>query len=45
MAGMDDPSKPFMTLEKALKDDKRIRYHRDYLSNLSAAIRYIVGSS
>ncbi|KAK7342598.1 hypothetical protein VNO80_25554 [Phaseolus coccineus] len=37
--GMDDPSQPFMTLQKALKDDKRIRYHRDYLSNLSAAIR------
>nr|AFK47660.1 unknown [Lotus japonicus] len=37
--GMDDPGRPFMTLEKALKDDKRIRYHRDYLSNLSAAIR------
>ncbi|KAG5032989.1 hypothetical protein JHK82_016556 [Glycine max] len=37
--GMDDPSGPFRTLEKALNDDKRIRYHRDYLSNLSAAIR------
>ncbi|WVZ21574.1 hypothetical protein V8G54_008896 [Vigna mungo] len=35
IAGMDDPSEPFMTLQKALKDDKRIRYHRDYLSNLS----------
>jgi len=39
-AGMDDPSRPLMTLQKALNDDKRIRYHRDYLSNLSAAIRY-----
>ncbi|GAU49788.1 hypothetical protein TSUD_94290 [Trifolium subterraneum] len=37
--GMDDPNRPFMTLQKSLKDDKRIRYHRDYLSNLSAAIR------
>ncbi|KAI9093261.1 hypothetical protein K1719_027275 [Acacia pycnantha] len=37
--GMDDSNGPFMTLEKTLQDDKRIRYHRDYLSNLSAAIR------
>ncbi|KAG4986137.1 hypothetical protein JHK86_033828 [Glycine max] len=36
---MDDPSGPFRTLEKALNDDKRIRYHRNYLSNLTAAIR------
>lgn len=37
--GVDDLSRPLMTLQKALDDDKRIRYHRDYLSNLSAAIR------
>ncbi|XP_057991966.1 putative beta-glucosidase 41 isoform X2 [Hevea brasiliensis] len=37
--GMDDANKPFMSLNKALQDDKRIEYHRDYLSNLSAAIR------
>ncbi|KAL5976114.1 putative beta-glucosidase 41 [Asimina triloba] len=37
--GMDDPNSPFMDLHESLKDDKRIRYHRDYLSNLSAAIR------
>ncbi|BFG29389.1 hypothetical protein CerSpe_156630 [Prunus speciosa] len=37
--GMDDPNKPFIPLEKALKDEKRIRFHGDYLSNLSAAIR------
>ncbi|KAL0553765.1 hypothetical protein IC582_007669 [Cucumis melo] len=36
--GMDDPNKRSIPLEKALKDDKRIRYHRDYLSNLSIAI-------
>lgn len=42
MTGMDDPSRPFMTLQKALNDDKRIRYHRDYLSNLSAAIKYSI---
>lgn len=37
--GMDDPNRPHTSLEKALQDDKRIIYHRDYLSNLSAAIR------
>ncbi|KAH9651239.1 putative beta-glucosidase 41 [Citrus sinensis] len=37
--GMDDPNSPFITLNKALHDVKRIRYHGDYLSNLSAAIR------
>ncbi|XAR56624.1 Beta-glucosidase [Bertholletia excelsa] len=37
--GMDDPNSPFRSLNKALQDDKRIRYHRDYLSNLSAAAR------
>ncbi|KAM7495516.1 hypothetical protein LguiB_030125 [Lonicera macranthoides] len=37
--GMDDPNRALMALDKALQDDKRISYHRDYLSNLSAAIR------
>ncbi|KAL3638378.1 putative beta-glucosidase 41 [Castilleja foliolosa] len=37
--GMDDPNKSHAALEKVLKDDKRISYHRDYLSNISAAIR------
>ncbi|KAF5728354.1 Beta glucosidase 41 isoform 1 [Tripterygium wilfordii] len=37
--GMDDLNSPFISLNKALQDDKRIEYHRDYLSNLSAAIR------
>ncbi|XP_015897708.2 putative beta-glucosidase 41 isoform X1 [Ziziphus jujuba] len=37
--GMDDPNRPFTSLQNALKDEKRIRFHRDYLSNLSAAIR------
>ncbi|KAK9938331.1 hypothetical protein M0R45_015078 [Rubus argutus] len=37
--GMDDPNKPFIPIEKALNDEKRILFHRDYLSNLSAAIR------
>ncbi|CAL9158419.1 beta-glucosidase 25-like isoform X1 [Musa acuminata AAA Group] len=35
--GMDDPN--FTNLDIALKDEKRIRYHADYLSNLQAAIR------
>lgn len=38
-AGMDEKNKPFIDMEKALKDNKRISFHRDYLSNLSAAIR------
>ncbi|XP_010936326.1 beta-glucosidase 6 isoform X1 [Elaeis guineensis] len=37
--GMDDPNDPFISIKDALKDDKRIKYHHDYLSNLSAAIR------
>nr|POF08725.1 putative beta-glucosidase 41 [Quercus suber] len=37
--GMDDPNKPSISLDKALQDDKRIRFHQDYLSNLSAAVR------
>ncbi|KAL7131049.1 hypothetical protein ABFS83_13G173700 [Erythranthe nasuta] len=37
--GMDDPNRSHAELDKALRDDKRIDYHRDYLSNLSAAIK------
>ncbi|XWS09888.1 hypothetical protein CRYUN_Cryun39dG0028400 [Craigia yunnanensis] len=37
--GMDDLNSPFISIKKALNDDKRIEYHRDYLSNLLAAIR------
>ncbi|KAH9299305.1 hypothetical protein KI387_030987, partial [Taxus chinensis] len=36
---MDDPNNIFISLKKALKDKKRIRYHADYLSSLSAAIK------
>jgi len=39
ISGMDDLNTPFISLNKALQDDKRIEYHRDYLSNISAAIR------
>ncbi|CAO2833442.1 unnamed protein product [Amaranthus hypochondriacus] len=38
--GMDEEHKPHVALNDALQDDKRISFHRDYLSNLSAAIRY-----
>ncbi|KAK1272737.1 Beta-glucosidase 40 [Acorus gramineus] len=37
--GMDDANNPFVPIKDALKDAKRIKYHNDYLSNLSAAIR------
>ncbi|KAI3979309.1 hypothetical protein MKX01_020517 [Papaver californicum] len=37
--GMDDHNSPSTTLTTALQDDKRINFHRYYLSNLSAAIR------
>lgn len=38
---MDDPNSPFISLKDALKDEKRISYHRDYLSNLLASIKYV----
>ena len=37
---MDDANSPFIALDKALKDDKRISYHNEYLSNLHIAIRF-----
>ncbi|CAM8884350.1 unnamed protein product [Rhodiola kirilowii] len=37
--GMDDPNNPLIPLKDALKDEKRIRYHNDYLTNLLAAIK------
>ncbi|KAK9060100.1 hypothetical protein SSX86_020804 [Deinandra increscens subsp. villosa] len=37
--GMDDPNSPFISLKNALKDEKRVKYHNDYLTNLLAAIR------
>ncbi|KAL7240657.1 hypothetical protein ACSBR2_006329 [Camellia fascicularis] len=36
--GMDDPNDPFVPIKDALKDEKRIKYHNDYLTNLLAAI-------
>ncbi|KAH9708068.1 Beta-glucosidase 40 [Citrus sinensis] len=37
--GMDDPNNRFTPTKEALKDDKRIKYHNDYLTNLLAAIK------
>nr|CAD1832357.1 unnamed protein product [Ananas comosus var. bracteatus] len=37
--GMDDSNNPFKSVQDALKDEKRINFHNDYLSNLSASIR------
>ncbi|XP_047340804.1 beta-glucosidase 25-like [Impatiens glandulifera] len=37
--GMDDPNKAHITLEMALQDHKRIKFHSDYLSNVADAIR------
>ncbi|KAJ8754702.1 hypothetical protein K2173_010793 [Erythroxylum novogranatense] len=38
--GMDDVNRPLIPLNKFLQDQKRIDYHRNYMSNLSAAIRH-----
>ncbi|KAK8522850.1 hypothetical protein V6N12_056544 [Hibiscus sabdariffa] len=35
---MDDPNSILIPIEDALKDEKRIKYHTDYLTNLLAAI-------
>ncbi|GMI87429.1 beta glucosidase 40 [Hibiscus trionum] len=37
--GMDDPNSILIPIEDALKDEKRIKYHTDYLTNLLAAIK------
>ncbi|XP_047336468.1 putative beta-glucosidase 41 [Impatiens glandulifera] len=37
--GVDDPKNSHLSVKTALQDFKRIRFHEDYLSNLSAAIR------
>ncbi|GFY88712.1 beta glucosidase 40 [Actinidia rufa] len=38
--GMDDANSPFISLKDALKDEKRIKYHNDYLESLLASIKY-----
>ncbi|OMO63797.1 Glycoside hydrolase, family 1 [Corchorus olitorius] len=35
--GMDDPNSIFIPIQDAFKDEKRIKYHNDYLTNLLAA--------
>ncbi|GAB4846242.1 Putative beta-glucosidase 41, variant 2 [Ancistrocladus abbreviatus] len=37
--GMDEPNNAHIAFNEALQDDRRISFHTDYLSNLSAAIR------
>ncbi|XP_023536718.1 beta-glucosidase 40-like [Cucurbita pepo subsp. pepo] len=37
--GMDDPNDQSKPIKEALKDEKRIRYHNGYLTNLLAAIK------
>ncbi|XP_076927128.1 beta-glucosidase 40-like [Bidens hawaiensis] len=37
--GMDDPNDPSISLDDALKDEKRVKYFNDYLTNLLAAIK------
>ncbi|RHN55531.1 putative beta-glucosidase [Medicago truncatula] len=36
---MDDPNDPSISIKDALNDEKRIKYHNDYLSNLLASIK------
>ncbi|KAK4493432.1 hypothetical protein RD792_011596 [Penstemon davidsonii] len=36
---MDDGNNPLQSIKDALKDQKRIKYHNDYLTNLLAAIK------
>ncbi|XP_050236750.1 beta-glucosidase 40-like [Mercurialis annua] len=37
--GMDDPNNPLTPIKDAIKDEKRIKYHNDYLTNLLASIK------
>lgn len=39
-AGMDDGNSPFTSIQNALKDSKRIKYHNGYLNNVAASIKY-----
>ncbi|KAL0336494.1 UNVERIFIED_CONTAM: Beta-glucosidase 40 [Sesamum radiatum] len=42
---MDDENSPFVSIKNALKDEKRIKYHNDYLTSLLAAIKYVRAST
>ncbi|KAF5443410.1 hypothetical protein F2P56_035966 [Juglans regia] len=37
--GMDDGNSPFTPIKDALKDEKRIKYHTDHLTNLLSSIK------
>uniref|UniRef100_A0A2N9J5M4 Beta-glucosidase n=1 Tax=Fagus sylvatica TaxID=28930 RepID=A0A2N9J5M4_FAGSY len=37
--GMDDPNNPSTSIKDALKDEKRVKYHNDHLTNLLASIK------
>ncbi|CAK8577305.1 unnamed protein product [Lathyrus sativus] len=37
--GMDDPNSKLISVDEALKDEKRIRYYSGYLSYLQTAIK------
>lgn len=39
LLGMDDANNPSTSIKDALKDEKRIKYHNDYLTNVLAAIK------
>lgn len=38
LLGMDDANNSSIPIKDALKDEKRIKYHNDYLTNVLAAI-------
>ena len=39
---MDDPNNSLISIKDALKDEKRVQYHNDHLTNLLAAIKYVI---
>ena len=43
--GMDDPNNPSTSIKDALKDEKRVKYHNDHLTNLLASIKYAIVST
>ena len=42
---MDDPNNPSTSIKDALKDEKRVKYHNDHLTNLLASIKYAIVST
>ncbi|KAK7836844.1 putative polyamine transporter [Quercus suber] len=39
---MDDPNNSLISIKDALKDEKRVKYHNDHLTNLLAAINGVI---